>query len=131
MAGQLAGAPKSPLEATKVTPAWPAGVVKALWRLDDVSEENSRAPQLMDTATTPGWLRASLTAPSKSLRLLERASTSRILAPGATAWAHSASRAVSPAQPGSLRGVPCGVATVRKLLAAPYWARSDWLPLML
>ena len=50
------GAPLSPDEARKVTPAWPAGVVKVL--SEPASPPHSPPPQLMETATTPGWAAA-------------------------------------------------------------------------
>src|SRR5438477_649245 len=64
----------------KVTPLWPLGVVK--WLSLTVSVDDSLPPQLMDTATTPGWRAAKLTAVSRLFIELSLASTRRILAPG-------------------------------------------------
>ena len=50
------GAPLSPDEATKVTPAWPVGVRKVLSAAS--SPEYSDPPKLMETATTPGCFAA-------------------------------------------------------------------------
>ena len=44
------------------------------------------------------------------------ASTSRIVAPGAIAWAHSTSSDSSSAQPLSVFGCPCGVSFWKQLL---------------
>src|SRR5262245_24620424 len=93
----MAGAPESPEEATNVTPLCPSGVTKLLSKL--VSLENSLAPQLIDTATTFDWLAANRTAVSRLVNEASFASTSRMLALGAMAWAHSTSRAISLAQP--------------------------------
>src|SRR5437660_5940814 len=98
----MAGAPLSPEEARKVTPPWPLGVTKVL--SNPVSVLNSPPPQLMDTATTPGWPAAKLAAESRLLNELSLASTRRILAPGAMAWDHSTSRAISLAHPESAAG---------------------------
>ena len=50
-AGYSPGAPLSPVEATKVTPWWPLGVVKSL--SNDCSPANSLEPQLIETTETP------------------------------------------------------------------------------
>jgi len=51
------------------------------------------APQnSMETVTTPRWFRAKSTAVAKSASEEEFASTRRIFARGAMAWAHSTSR---------------------------------------
>src|ERR1700728_4176201 len=61
------------------------------------SAENSEAVQLIETTEAP--LRTATTAPfTKSLRLFEGVSTSRIVAFGAMACAHSTSSAISMAQ---------------------------------
>src|SRR5438552_3502186 len=93
----MGGAPASPEEARKVTPVWPDGVTNVL--SNEASLENSPPPQLMDTATTPGWRAAVVTAANRLLNELLSASTRRMLAPGAMAWAHSTSRAISLIQP--------------------------------
>src|ERR1700722_19375704 len=58
------------------------------------SPENSPVVQLMDTTDAP-LLTATLEAATKSLRLLEAASTRTMFAWGAMACAHSTSRAIS------------------------------------
>jgi hypothetical protein len=64
----------------------------------------SAPPKLMDTTLTPGIDRARLTAASK-LGLESSSAQTRIrLALGAKTWAHSTSRAISPAQPASVGG---------------------------
>src|SRR5207248_3195432 len=93
MAGYSGGDPVSPVDATNATPAWPVGVVKALSLLASLA--NSPLPQLIETATTFGWLAAYWTAVSKLEKVGLFPSTSKMLAPGATAWAHSTSRDVS------------------------------------
>ena len=89
----------SPL-ATKYTTLEP---VKVESLLD--SPKNSEAPQLIDTCPPPPLavirLPANDTAANMSLRLDELASTSRIFAPGAIAWAHWMSREISISQPES------------------------------
>src|SRR5215469_14539579 len=72
MAGYPPGAPLSPEEAMNLTAPWPAGVVK--WEWKPVSKEPSPPPQLIDTATTPGALRAWSTPAIRSLKELENAS---------------------------------------------------------
>jgi hypothetical protein len=52
----------------------------------------------MDTTDTPGYVRAVSMAAARSGTLAELASTRTIFAAGATACAHSTSRAISPAQ---------------------------------
>src|SRR4051812_36568060 len=52
----------------------------------------------MDTTDTPGYVRAVSMAAARSARLAELASTRTTFAAGATACAHSTSRAISPAQ---------------------------------
>src|SRR5438067_2121154 len=101
--GYEVGAPLSPDEATKVTPAWPAGVRNVPSEL--ASEENSPPPQLMETATTPGCAAAKRTAVNRLPSELSAASTRRMLAIGAMACAHSTSRAISLAQPPSAVGM--------------------------
>src|SRR5262245_59191099 len=93
----MGGAPESPEEARTVTPVCTAGVRKVL--SNEVSLENSPPPKLMDTVTTPGWLAAVRTAANRLLNELLSASTRRMLALGAMAWAHSTSRAISLIQP--------------------------------
>ena len=56
------------------------------------------------TADTPAACRAKFTAAIRSVSVAEPASTSRMLACGAMAWAHSTSSAISPAQPASVAG---------------------------
>src|SRR5262249_1343727 len=98
-AGQIVPAPLSPEAATNVT----CGVVKNESQL--VSPATSLIPQLMETVLTPFVVAAVWTALSKSvgspvtgLVRSDFASTNRMLAFGATAWAHSTSRAVSSVQ---------------------------------
>src|SRR6516164_8238797 len=96
--------PWSPDPATKVTPGWPAGVVKNESR--EVSMEYSGRPKLIDTTDTPGWSAAHCTAEKRLDSPASLASTSRIVAPGAIACAHSTSRDSSSSQPpeGSTEG---------------------------
>ena len=77
--------PWSPLDVTKVIPVWPAGVLK--WPFKPSSFDVSAPPQLIETATTPGWFRATSTAASNSLVLSDFASTTMMFAPGAIACA--------------------------------------------
>src|SRR5258708_1994874 len=84
-----------PDAATKTTPGCPLGVRKLL-SLDD-SPAYSGDPQLMETALTPGWAAAYRTAAYISTSAFELASTRRIWAAGAMAWAHSTSREISTA----------------------------------
>src|SRR5262249_47453172 len=79
----------------------------------DGSLENSLPPQLMDTTEAP-WYTEMSTAFNRSEKLLEAASTSRILAAGAIAWAHSTSNAISSAQPALVRGLNPAAYTLRK-----------------
>src|SRR6266478_4794522 len=124
----MGGAPLSPEAATKVTPAWPAGVWKVFASVP-VSVLNSPPPQLMETTTTPGWLAAKRTAVKRLLVELVVASTRRILALGAIAWAHSTSSAISLAHPplGDGRGVvpPVWFTLVRVGSGRPN-RRSNW-----
>src|SRR5262245_18961801 len=85
--------PLSPDEAMKVTPLWPEGVGQMQSRLRSL--ESSPSPKLMETATTPGCLRAQSAAFARSLMLFVLASTRRILAAGAIACAHCTSRSIS------------------------------------
>ena len=104
--------PESPAEATKVIP-WPFCDVKVESR--PVSPTNSELPKLIDTTDTPGCCRAELTAPNKSAPLSDRASTSRIWAPGAIACAHSTSSEISAPQfvsGGAVGGGPPGWRTL-------------------
>ncbi len=63
-----------------------------------VSPLNSPPPKLIETATTPGCRAAYWMATARSLNEELFASTRRIFAPGAIAWAHSTSREISLAQ---------------------------------
>ena len=100
-AGYWGPVPLSPEEAVYRVP-WRVKVESKL-----VSEENSTPPQLMDTSVAPRRL-AAATAEVRSSKLALAASTRTILAPGASAWAHSMSSDSSSAQPASTGGVPCG-----------------------
>lgn len=82
---------------------WPSS---AFW------PENSAEPQLIDTTETPGMALAVSTAVIMSVKFDDFASTTTILAPGATAWAHSTSSISSPAQPPSA-DAPAWLTTVR------------------
>ena len=62
-------------------------------------EPVSAAPQLIETTETPARLRAVFTAVTKSKVEGVFASTRTMLAPGAMAWDHSTSRAISVNQP--------------------------------
>src|SRR5262249_28504669 len=116
--------------ATKVTPA----VVNVPSYC--VSVMNSGTPQLIDTtlawpaATETAWSRAVGTPALLTASLA--ASTSTMLAYGATAWAHSTSRAVSSSQPpvGSDEVAP-SFTTVRLIAGRLYCAsnvvRSLWI----
>src|SRR5713101_5746196 len=95
--------PLSPDEAKKVTP------VTWKWESLLTSLEDSPPPQLMETWWTPVWEAAKSTAPKRLAKLFVAASTKRILAPGAMAWAHSTSRDISRAQPRLVLGGPWGV----------------------
>src|SRR5262249_1528436 len=86
-------APKSPEEATKVTPVWPAGVVKI--ESYAVPAADSGEPQLIESTETPGWLRSQSTAVRRSCPPIDAAATRMMLALGATACAHSTSIACS------------------------------------
>src|SRR5215471_16815776 len=107
----------------KVTPWLAEGLRKVLSKL--VWPENSFPPQLIDTATTPGVLAAVVTAVNRFTNEADDASTRRMLAPGATAWAHSTSRAISVAQPELADGrvVPPFWFTTLKV-GPPGWLRS-------
>src|SRR5437016_6196649 len=86
--GNPPGDPESPVEARNVTPPCPTGVMKV--EFSDVSTDCSERPKLIDTATTPGAVRAQPTAwVIRSLSVGDVASTRRMFAPGAIAWAHS------------------------------------------
>src|SRR5216683_774810 len=73
-----------------------------------VSPLNSPPPQLMETSVAP-MLFAYETALNRFVSLLLAASTSTILAAGASAWAHSSSDSSS-THPLFVLGVPCGSA---------------------
>src|SRR5579859_5129166 len=99
---------------------------------NDVSLLDSPPPQLIDTSVAPR-LFAATTAPNRLLLLLEAASTRTILAPGASAWAHSMSSDSSSTHPALTFGVPCGSACSKHgplwdsdvqadSCAYPYWA---------
>ena len=72
---------------------------------------------------------AASTALRRSVRLLEAATERMIVAPGAMAWAHSTSKAVSMAQPVSRLWLIPSTCTVVE--ARPNWAqkvfRSAWI----
>ena len=97
-------APLSPLDATNVIPSCPAGVVK--WTSYAVSVGVSLNPQLIEIATTPGVFLAVSTALKRSVMLGDLASTTRMLAPGAIAWAHSTSSVSSEAHVVLVYGCP-------------------------
>ena len=69
----------------------------AAWLVDSVM------PQLIETTVTPGCVRAVSTAAIMLWVLVDRASTTTIVAAGAIACAHSTSMASSCAQPLSVR----------------------------
>jgi len=78
-AGYSVMPPRSPLAAKN------SGPLRLKWTSSRVSPENSRPPQLMDTATTPGRDAALSTAANMSDRRADLASTRTILARGARA----------------------------------------------
>src|SRR6516165_3810323 len=125
-AGYDGGAPASPDETRKVTPACPVGVRNELSK--EFSPENSPAPQLLETATTPGWRAANATAAARLERSALAASTSRIFALGAMACAHSMSSAISTAQPASGCGsdVPPVWLTLVNVGSGRPNCRSNW-----
>src|SRR3981081_1798232 len=66
---------------------------------DATSVADSKLPQLLEIATTPGVADAVAIAANRSESKFVGAMTSRIFAPGAIAWTHSTSSVVSVAQP--------------------------------
>ena len=93
-----AAPPSSPEAAMNVT----FGLAKYAAVSYAVSPLNSLPPQLIET--TFACFAAVCTAVIRSLVLAELASTRTIFAPGAAAWAHSTSSAISSDQPASVWG---------------------------
>src|SRR5258707_15360976 len=73
-----------------------------------VSPENSDPPQLLEISPPPAAatsLLAQSSATNRSVNEFEAASTKKILALGAIAWAHSISSACSPSHPALFPGL--------------------------